>query len=124
MSNINELAIAKKDYKLADGRILPIGVNFRSLQIIIAYKNGINQLTKDLNDDDIGKKLSACSYILYALIRSTGEEITQEEAEMMISLKDFDVLFNIFQEYLDAIENLQKKTELKRKKLAKLNGQT
>ena len=38
VSNLNESAIAKKDYQLSDGRIISVGVNFRSLQLMTAYE--------------------------------------------------------------------------------------
>lgn len=123
-NNLNELAIVKKDYKLADGRILPIGVNFRSLQLMTAYDGGFDRMSDDMKGDNINTKLNACGYLLYSLIRASGEEITVEEATMMIGIEDFDKLFDIFEDYANAVEKMQKKTSSKQKKLRKLNGQS
>ena len=123
MSNVNELAISKKDYKLSDGRIVPIGVNFRSLQLMTAYEGGFDKLSDDMKDGSMNDKLNACAYILYCLIRSAGEEVTPEEASIMIGIDDFDKLFDIFIDYSQAMENMQKKTASKQKKLQKLTGQ-
>ena len=123
MKSLNELAISKKDYQLVDGRIVPIGVNFRSLQLLTAYQGGFEKLSEDMKKEDINSKLNACAYILYALIRAAGQEVTQEEAAMMIGIDDFDKLFDIFEDYAEAMENMQKKTALKQKMSQKLNGQ-
>lgn len=119
VSNLNQSAIAKKDYELSDGRIISIGVNFRSLQLMTAYEGGFEKLSKDMESDDISLKLDACAYILYALIRASGEAVTVEDASMMISIEDFDKLFDIFQDYSDTVNVMQKKTNLKQKKLKK-----
>lgn len=118
-NNINELAVVKKDYKLANGRILPIGVNFRSLQLMTAYEGGFDKLEEDIKGEDVNIKLNACAYILYCLVRASGEEVTVEETAMMIGIEDFDKLFDIFEDYSKAVENMQKKTTLKQKKLKK-----
>lgn len=120
-NNVEELAIAKKDYQLSNGRILPIGVNFRSLQLMTAYEGGFEKLQKDMEEsnDDINLKLNACAYILYCLVRASGEEVTVEETAMMISIDDFDKLFEIFEDYADSVEKLQKKTIFKQKKSKK-----
>lgn len=118
-SNLNELAIAKKDYKLADGRMISVGVNFRSLQLMTAYEGGFDKLDKDMKSDNISLKLDACAYILYSLIRASGENITVEDASMIIGIDDFDKLFDIFEDYSNAVEKMQKKTMLKQKKLKK-----
>lgn len=123
MSSLNELAISKKDYQLADGRIVSIGVNFRSLQLLTAYEGGFEKLSEDMKKEDINCKLNACAYVLYALIRAAGQEVTQEEAAMMIGIDDFNKLFDIFEDYAEAMENMQKKTGLKQKMSQRLNGQ-
>lgn len=123
MSSLNELAVSKKDYKLSDGRILPIGVNFRSLLLMTSYEGGFEKLKEDMKNENIFKKMKACEYIFYCLIRASGEEITVEDASMMIGINDFDTLFDVFQDYSEAVEKLQKKTELKQKKLKKSTGQ-
>lgn len=122
-NNLNEIAIAKKEYKLSDGRILPIGVNFRSLQLMTAYEGGFDKLKDNMDSEDVNIKLEAFGYVLYCLIRATGVEVTAEEATMMIGLEDFDKLYDVFIDYSEAVEKLQKKTALKQKKLKKLNGQ-
>lgn len=119
VSNLNESAIAKKDYELSDGRIISVGVNFRSLQLMTAYEGGFDKLSEDMESDDITLKLDACGYVLYSLIRASGEAVSQEEACMMIGIQDFDKLFDIFQDYSDAVKTMQKKTNLKQKKLKK-----
>lgn len=119
VSNLNESAIAKKDYELSDGRIISVGVNFRSLQLMTAYEGGFDKLSEDMESDDITLKLDACGYVLYSLIRASGEAVSQEEACMMIDIQDFDKLFEIFQDYSDAVQTMQKKTNLKQKKLKK-----
>lgn len=119
VSNLNESAIAKKDYELSDGRIISVGVNFRSLQLLTAYEGGFDKLSEDMESDDITLKLDACGYVLYSLIRASGEAVSQEEACMMIDIQDFDKLFEIFQDYSDAVQTMQKKTNLKQKKLKK-----
>lgn len=125
-NNINELAIVKNDYKLANGKILSVGVNFRSLQLMTTYKGGFKQLQEDMNEDndDLNTKMNACGHILYSLIRSAGEEITADEAMMLIGIEDIDKLFEIFEDYSLAMDKMQKKTTLKQKKLKKLNGQS
>lgn len=125
MSNVNELAIVKKDYKLANGQILAIGVNFRSLQLMTTYDGGFKKLQEDMSqeNEDINEKMNACGHILYSLIRSAGEEITVDEAMMLIGIEDIDKLFDIFEDYSSAMDKMQKKTESKQKKLQKLNGQ-
>lgn len=125
-NNLNELAIAKKDYKLEDGRILPVGVNFRSLYLMTSYEGGFQKLQDDMSkeNEDMQTKLSACGYILYCLIRSAGEEVTVDETMMMIGINDIDKLFDIFKDYSDAMDKMQKKTTSKQKKLEKLNGQS
>ncbi len=121
-NNLNEIAVSKKDYTLSDGRILPIGVNFRSLLLMTSYEGGFEKLKEDMENKEVLKKLKACEYIFYCLIRASGEEVTVEEASMMIGIDDFDTLFEVFQDYSAAVEKIQKKTELKQKKLKKSNG--
>lgn len=113
VSNLNEAAIVKKDYRLANGKIISIGMNFRSLQLLTAYEGGFKKLSQDIKGGDISIKFNACVYMLYALIRAAGQEVTQEEAAMMIGIDDFDKLIDIFQDYSEAVENFQKKTNLK-----------
>lgn len=122
MKSLNELAVSKKDYKLSDGRILPIGINFRSLLLMTSYEGGFKKLEEDMSEqnDDINTKLKGCAHILYSLIKAAGEEdVTVDDAAAMIGLSDFDKLFEIFEEYTKAIEVLQKKTDVKQKKLKK-----
>ncbi len=125
-NNLNELAIVKKDYKLANGEILSVGVNFRSLQLMTTYEGGFKKLQDDMSEENknLNTRMNACGHILYSLIRSAGEEITVDEAMMLIGIEDIDKLYEIFEDYSLAMDKMQKKTTLKQKKLKKLNGQS
>ncbi|MBR1540691.1 MAG: hypothetical protein IJ629_06040 [Clostridia bacterium] len=114
---VENAAVVKKEYKLASGKILEVGVNFRSLLLMTSYPNGgfegLQKIMKKENDN-MQEKIEACGYMIYCLIRSAGQEVTVEEAQMMIGVEDIGTLFEVFEDYKKAMEQFEKKTKPKK----------
>jgi hypothetical protein len=110
--------IAAKEIQLANGDIIPVGMNFYTLKLMSQYKGGLSKLRKDMEkletspkeSDDYGDAITiamdAMSYMLWALIRSGGTQCTVEECSMAISTDDFMEINEIMDEFTEAAKRM------------------
>ncbi len=112
------MKIAAKELQLANGEIIPVGMNFYTLKLMTKYPGGLNVLqkkmlainTEDHESEKYGELLvegmEAMGYMLYALVRSGGTQTTQEQCEMAISPDDFTELYSVFEEFNEASKRM------------------
>ncbi len=112
--NPTQVAVQKKDFQLTNGQMISIGVNFYTIDLMSDYPNGgflgLEEAMKN-KDEDPGKAVKACGYLLYCLIRSSGMMISQEKCLMMIGFDDIEKLMEIFEEYVQAVNKVSKKKQ-------------
>ena len=119
------MVVNKKDFQLANGEIIPVGMNFYALELMTQYPGGLEKLSNQLiamqeetAEDQLGmapEAFHALSYLLYALIRAGGTPCTQEEAAMAIGLDDFPKLIEIFNEFSEAAVKMSQTKNVKRR---------
>ncbi len=123
------MVVNKKDFQLANGEIISVGMNFYALELMTQYPGGLGKLSEQFaamqeqeEDKDSADQLSlapeafhALSYLLYALIRAGGARCTQEEAAMAIGLDDFPKLIEIFNEFTEAADKMTPSKNAKRR---------
>ena len=119
------MVVNKKDFQLANGEIIPVGMNFRALELMTQYPGGLAKLSTQLTamqdeaaNDGLGMApdaFNALSYLLYTLIRAGGTPCTQEEAAMAIGLDDSPNLMNIFSEFSEAVDKMSQSKNVKRR---------
>jgi len=110
--------IALREIQLASGEILPIGINMYAMQLMTRFPGGLKKLEKDITkvaladpeDDSYGEALAvamdAMAYMLWALVRAGGTQCTQEQSAQAISLDDFTVLHEIFEEFSESAKRM------------------
>jgi len=120
------MVVNKKDFQLANGEIISVGMNFYALELMTQYPGGLGKLSEQFTamqaQEDSGDQLSlapeafhALSYLLYALVRAGGARCTQEEAAMAIGLDDFPKLIEIFNEFTAAAEKMSQSKNAQRR---------
>lgn len=95
------------DIRLKDGSLFEINLNFLTVKIL--HKCGIDTLQKrydETKDEAIG--IEIVSKIIYAILRSNGKVIDEEQALMLIPMDD-DVLMGIMERFAKEMEKLEKK---------------
>jgi len=113
------MIVNKKDFQLANGEIIPVGMNFYALELMTQYPGGLGKLSDLLTamqedtENEAEEPLSmapeafnALSYLLYALIRAGGTPCTPEDAAMAIGLDDLPNLLEIFNEFSEAVDKM------------------
>ena len=126
------MVVNKKDFQLANGEIISVGMNFYALELMTQYPGGLGKLSEqftamqDENSDDqlsmAPEAFHALSYLLYALIRAGGAPCTQEEAAMAIGLDDFPKLIEIFNEFSDAAAKMSPPKNARRRVISTFRG--
>jgi hypothetical protein len=112
------MKIAAKELQLANGEIIPVGMNFFTLKLMTKYPGGLNTLQRKMlslktvspEEDAYGEMLpeamEAMGYLLHALVRSGGTQCTQEQCEMAIGPDDFTELYSIFEDFTEAAQRM------------------
>lgn len=108
-----------KSIRLADGTLLEPKINFLTIKLlqeaeIDKFKDALNGQGEDatLSLDCFGK-------IIYALIRSSGRKVDEEEAMTLIPLDDMDTLLDVLGDFIRKIGDFKKKPTSSGKKKKK-----
>lgn len=96
-----------KDIRLTDGSILNIKINFLTIKLLADLN--IEKLAKEIDDNPSDKKnIDLAGKIIYAIIRSNGRRVDEEEAMMLVPADD-TVLAQLFFEFKEKMEVFKKK---------------
>lgn len=96
------------DIRLADGSILNIKLNFLTMKIL--QKSNVDKLEKKYKKSkDSATMLEIVSKVIYAILRSNGKAVTEDEALMLIPMDDSDVLELIMRDFEVEMKKLEKK---------------
>lgn len=103
-----------RSIRLSDGTLLELKVNFLTMKIF--QDEGIGELYKKMkkNPNDNALKFEILSKFIYALVRSSGRKVDEEEAMSLIELENEEDINNV----VNAIEEFAKKIDKFKKKPA------
>lgn len=101
-----------KGIRLTDGTLLEPKVNFLTLKIF--QEEGLDKLYKKIQKkpDDGALQAEILSKFIYAIVRSSGRKVDEEEAMMLISLEseeDIDTIMSVISDFEKKLENFKKK---------------
>lgn len=102
-----------KSIRLTDGTLLEPKINFLTIKLL--QEAGIDKLKDVLNDQAENASLSLDCFgkIIYALIRSSGMKVDEEEAMMLIPMDDIDTLVDVLGDFIRKLDSFEKKTTSK-----------
>lgn len=96
-----------KDIRLTDGTILEIKINFLTIKMLADLN--IEKLSKGIEKNPSDKKsIELAGKIIYAIIRSNGRRVDEEDAMMLVPADD-KVINQLFLEFKEKIEVFKKK---------------
>lgn len=98
-----------KSVRLSDGTLLEPKINFLTIKLL--QDAGIDKLQKQLqrNPNDKNLEMECVSKFLYALIRSSGHKVDEEEALSLIPLDDVGSLVEVINEFAHNLDEFKKK---------------
>lgn len=110
-----------KDIRLTDGTILEIKINFLTIKILEELQ--LHKLEKKMEENPNDEKIAieVASKILYAIIRSNGRKVDEEEALMLIPC-DETAIQEIMRDFGEQFEKIKKKESSNKKNTKKLSG--
>lgn len=103
------------DIKLLDGTTLEIKVNFLTIKLIkdLGIEKKMDALRK--NPKNTNLEFDIVAKMIYAIIRSNGRKIDEEEALALIPL-DIDEIKKLMQQFHEECDDFKKKQEQKKRK--------
>lgn len=108
-----------KSIRLTDGTLLEPQVNFLTIKLL--QEAGFSKLDKVLNKmpNNPNIQMKYFSKIAYALIRSSGRKVDEEEAMMLLPFKEIDTVVDVLYEFAETAEKFKKKPTMNTKKKKK-----
>lgn len=98
-----------KSIRLADGTLLEPKINFLTIKLF--QETGLDQLQKrfEKKPNDQGLQMECASKFIYALIRSSGRRVDEEDALSLVSIDDMDALYEVINDFAEKLEKFKKK---------------
>lgn len=98
-----------KSIRLSDGTLLEPKINFLTIKLLQEAKIDKLKDMLDNQDENATLSLDCFSKIIYALVRSSGRKVDEEEALMLVPMDDVDTLVDVLSEFVRKLENFKKK---------------
>lgn len=95
------------DIRLTDGTILEIKINFLTIKMLADLS--VEKLSKEIEKNPSDKKsMELAGKIIYAIIRSNGRRVDEEDAMILVPADD-KVINQLFLDFKEKIEVFKKK---------------
>ena len=97
------------DIRLSDGSLIEVKINFLTIKLLNSLK--LEKLQKQMQKSPNNKELEfeAVGKLIYAILRSNGKKVDEEEAMMLIPADD-STLSQLITEFSEKMEKFKKKT--------------
>ncbi len=98
------------DIRLSDGSLIEVKINFLTIKLLNSLK--LEKLQKQMQKSPNNKELEfeAVGKLIYAILRSNGKKVDEEEAMMLIPADD-STLSQLITEFSEKMEKFKKKQE-------------
>lgn len=98
------------DIRLSDGSLIEVKINFLTIKLLNSLK--LEKLQKQMQKSPNNKELEleAVGKLIYAILRSNGKKVDEEEALMLIPVDD-STLSQLITEFSEKMEKFKKKQE-------------
>lgn len=111
-----------KSIRLSDGTLLEPQINLFTLKLFqeLSLNKLYEKMQKKPNDDIIQAEI--LSKFVYAIIRSSGRKVDEEEALMLVQMEseeDIDTILEVLSDFVKKMDNFKKKPALSTKKKRK-----
>lgn len=101
-----------KSIRLTDGTLLEPKINFLTIKLF--QEEGLDKLYKKMQKmpNDSALQAEILSKFIYAIVRSTGRKVDEEEALMLIQMEsdeDIETVMSVISDFEKRLENFKKK---------------